>query len=128
MIQSPQVKPAGGLGAMGLAGLSLGTAFEGSSAVGKTHNIFAFESGSTWGAGAPAGGSHQATSPWGASGGAGGGTWGVPSTDAGFLNTDASSQAASFLSLGDTWGGVPGVGGGSTAVNPALSEGNAPGD
>lgn len=98
VIQSPSSEPASSFDAVNLASLSLEPSALKSTAK-SNHNIFAFESGATWG-----------TSNTGGSG-----DWGIPSAGNTFSSDDpaASVMPSTFLSLssGGTWGGVPGLGG-----------------
>ena len=84
MMQSPSLEPSDGLNAVDLTTLSLEPALQTSSKA--SHNIFAFESGSTWGN----------------SEGAGTNDWSMPSG----TNTNEVTPT-SFLSLssGNAWGG-----------------------
>jgi hypothetical protein len=91
-MQSPSIDPKDGLNVVDLASLSLEPALQGSAK--GSHNIFAFESGSTWG-------NNNA---------AGSNDWGLPSGNSFGRTTENQSNAAlpaSFLSLssGNAWGG-----------------------
>ena len=103
-MQSPTLEPSDGIGAVDLTTLSLEPALQ---STGKaSHNIFAFESGSTWG-------NSNATA-------ATANDWGMPpGTNFGSTSESHNSNAipASFLSLstGSTWGGFEASGGQSPA-------------
>ena len=102
MIQSPTIDPSDGLGAVDLAQLSLEPAVQGSSK--SSHNIFAFESGSTWGNSNAASGSND---------------WAIPAES---NNNTSGAIPSSFLSLssGNTWGAFPTSGDG--AQSPASKD------
>jgi hypothetical protein len=84
MMQSPSLEPVDGLNAVDLASLSLEPALQTTNKA--SHNIFAFESGSTWGNNDSAG-----ANDWGMSSG----------------TKTSSMNPTSFLSLtsGNAWGG-----------------------
>jgi hypothetical protein len=114
-MQSPAINPADpsdGFGAVDLTALSLEPALKGPA---KTSNIFAFESGSTWGANNHGGGSGG--SEWGASNSRepNSNNWDLPSSVG--QNNFSSALPASFLSLpstGNAWGGFSTPGGDQT--------------
>lgn len=110
MMQSPSAEPTNHLNKVDFTALSLEPAMQ--VAAQNTHNIFAFDSRATWGAGNAGGGGQDLSGvTWGATHAGGGGhQWGMPSAPTNtFVNNDSNQQAfsASFLlSSSNTWGGV----------------------
>jgi hypothetical protein len=107
MMQSPSAEPRSHLEPVDFTTLSLEPAIQ--TTAQNTHNIFAFESGATWGS-SNAGGHND---------------WGIPSSVG---NAFASSESnnvvsTSFLSLSKSngWSGVPGISGSNLGGSP-LSE------
>jgi hypothetical protein len=109
VIQSPMVDPINppdGLHAVDLTALSLEPALQGSTKT--TSHIFAFESGSTWGANSHGG---IGASEWGVTSNSPrleSNSWNIASSAAGESKGFASALPTSFLSLpsnGNSWGG-----------------------
>jgi len=116
MMHSPSAEPTSHLDTVDFAALSLEPAMHSTGQ--GTHNIFAFESGATWGA-SNSGGHND---------------WGYPSSAGNaFASSDSKNVvSASFLSLSNTntWDGVPGISGTTLGGSPMNepTTGSAAGD
>lgn len=119
VMHSPSAEPESRFDTVNLATLSLEPALQGTA---NSANIFAFESGATWGSNNTTGG-NGAT--WGSTHVTASNDWGMPSSGVAFSNDDPNSSvmANAFLSLPstNTWGAVPGLGGGASLGGSSLN-------
>ena len=119
VMHSPSAEPESRFDTVKLATLSLEPALQGTA---NSANIFAFESGATWGSNNTTGG-NGAT--WGSTHVTASNDWGMPSSGVAFSNDDPNSSvmANAFLSLPstNTWGAVPGLGGGASLGGSSLN-------